>query len=185
MNLPQIMSKTEDIWLDEGYLLFSLEGPKGVKIERLAKRLQRNKSAFYYFFGTAEIFTSQLLEQHLAKTGVMSEKMREATTLEALTEILIHHKTDLLFNKQLRVNRENPAFEACFHKTNEFVGDAFLPVWSTIIGLKEDSDLARLVLKLSVENFFLKITNETFHPNWLKDYFNDFRFVIKKIKKSS
>ncbi|OJJ15360.1 hypothetical protein BKI52_38755 [marine bacterium AO1-C] len=178
------MSKTEALWLNEGYLIFALEGPKGVKIERLAKRLQRNKSAFYYFFSTAEIFTDMLLDHHLANASAMAEKMKEATTLETLTDILIAHKTDLLFNKQLRVNRETPAFEACFNKTNESVGDAFTPIWSTIIGLEEDSDLARLVLKLSVENFFLKITPETFYPDWLKGYFNDFKFLIKNIKKS-
>lgn len=176
------MSAAKKLWIDEGYRFFALHGPDGIKVEKLAKQLGRNKSAFYYFFSVPETFTSALLDHHLHRTNALAAKLKTAGDLQGVIEVFIEHKTDLLFNRQLRIHRTNAEFESCFVQTNQSVGDSIMPVWSTIIGLEDDSYLARLVLKLSVENFLLKITDEAMNARWLKDYFGELRFLVKEFK---
>ena len=176
------MNKSEILWLNEGYQIFAIEGPNGIKIERLAKRIERNKSAFYYYFATTEIFVIKLTEQHLAKCNDLATKINHTKNIEDLVKVLYSHKTDLLFNRQLRIHRENSLFEKCFIKTNQIVGDSIMPLWSQTIGLNDNSNLSRLVLKLSVENFFLRLTENTISPNWIRDYFNEMKQLIRKLK---
>lgn len=176
------MSNSRNIWLQAGYQFFSEEGPDGNRVSRLAKVLGRNKSSFYHYFATSEVFTEELLTLHLNNTQIMAQKMKEAHTLHSLISIIIDHGTDLLFNRQLRVHRQIAVFEACFAKTNEFVGNAFLPLWSKIIGLENNSDLSRLVLQLSVENFMLKITAETLNHSWLEGYFANLQSIVQKFE---
>ncbi|HMG91387.1 MAG TPA: helix-turn-helix domain-containing protein [Chryseolinea sp.] len=50
-----------EIWLKAGYKLLGREGMEGVKIERIARVLNLNKSGFYYYFKTMEGFLTCLL----------------------------------------------------------------------------------------------------------------------------
>ena len=178
------MTDSKEIWIQKGYQIFSDEGPDGNRISRLAKILGRNKSAFYHYFATVEIFTAELLDLHLRNASVMAKKMKVTETLNDLIDILIQHKVDLLFNRQLRVNRQKAEFEVCFSKTNQFVGDSIMPLWSNIIGLEGNSYLSRMVLQLSIENFMLKTTSQTLNRIWLEEYFVNLQLMIKKLKDS-
>lgn len=89
----------------------------------------------------------------------------------ALIQILVTHKIDLLFNRQLRIHRANEIFEVCFQRTNALSIPAMLPVWKTIIGLAEHTYLAKMVLHLSLENFYLQITDQTLTEPWPSSYF--------------
>ncbi|MEL6538392.1 MAG: hypothetical protein AAFQ98_23425 [Bacteroidota bacterium] len=178
------MNEARHLWLEKGYLLFALEGPGGIRVSRMAKELARNKSAFYHYFATTEIFISHLLDHHLVQAKGMSAQMLQCQHLDDLVETMIAHKTDLLFNRQLRVHRHHAEFETYFTQTNSFVGDSIMPVWSKIIDLENNPALARLVLQLSVENFFLKATQEAFQPDWLKEYFLNVRALVREFKAS-
>jgi hypothetical protein len=112
----------------------------------------------------------------------MARKMKQGKNLEDLVDTIIHHKNDILFNRQLRIHRENIEFRACFMKTNEFVGDAILPLWSKIMGLKNNSHLSRIVLRLSLENFMLQITPTAFDRSWLRAYFMELQMMVKKLR---
>ena len=177
------MGNAEQLWIEEGYAVFALGGPKANKIEYLAKRLKRNKSAFYYYFATLELFTSRLLDYHLIQSKQMAQQFETTSTIQELVNIMIIHKTDLLFNRQLRVHRTNREFESCFKKTNEFVGTSFAKIWKEITELQDDSVSAKLLLQLSVENFFLRITEDSFNQAWLEDYFAETKLLVRKLKR--
>jgi len=177
------MVKSEKIWINEGYLVFAKKGPEANKIERLAKSLGRNKSSFYYYFATQDIFTGELVSSHLIRIRLMAEKIQKIIKREDLIKILLQHHIDLLFNKQLRIHRINSQFENCVVKTNELVRDAIMPIWKNIIGLQNQPYLARLVLRLSAENFFLRITEDNFNALWLQNYFNELAQLIRELKK--
>ena len=178
------MSK-ESIWIKTGYRIFAIEGPNGLKVEKLAKISQKNKSSFYHFFSDMEIFISKLLKQHIEQILIIAEKETDTKSINDISEILIEHKLDLLFNRQLRIYRDILHFKKCFLKTNEILMPAFLPVWKEIIGLNENSYLAQMVLLLSIENFFLQITNETLNEIWLKKYFSEIKTMVSFIQKSN
>jgi len=170
------------IWIEEGYFSFAYQGPKETKIERLAKAIGRNKSSFYHFCATIELFHEDLLDVHLNKIMSMAEKFKKANSLDDLISILIEHKTDLLFNRQLRVYRQKKHFQQCFQKTNEIVGLSMLNVWKNVLKLENNSYLARLVLKLSVENFFIQITEDHLNEEWLRNYFVQLNEMVTAFK---
>ncbi len=61
---------------------------------------------------------------------------------------------------------------------------AIIRVWSDIIELKNNSYLAKLVLQLSLENFFLQIIDETLNREWLHNYFSDIKMLVRQLKKT-
>ncbi len=178
------MNPTKIPWIEAGYLTFAYEGPAGLKIERLAREVGKNKSSFYHLFADLEIFTSELLAHHLKQSKILAEKEASCTDLEELIEVILAHKIDLLFSRQLRVHRAQPEFEQCFTRTTEMSVPAVIPIWSKIIGLDDHSYLAELVLQLSLENFFLQITDETLNPIWLHEYFKTIQNMVGQFKRT-
>lgn len=175
----------EHMWVEAGYRTFAFEGPQALRIEKLAKTVQKNKSSFYHFFSDMEVFTERLLDFHLLQAKVMSDKESNAQNELELTQIILEHKLDLLFNRQLRIHRNSSDFQACFIKTNEISLPGFLPIWKKVINLNENDHLAQLVLMLSMENFFLQITDETLNSSWIAAYFEKIREMVKLFKRGN
>jgi AcrR family transcriptional regulator len=175
------MSK-EQIWIEAGYQTFAFEGPQALRIEKLAKSVGKNKSSFYHFFSDLEVFTERLLDFHLIQAKVMSDKESNAQNEAELTQTLLDHKLDLLFNRQLRIHRDNADFQTCFLKTNEISLKGFMPIWKKVIDLQESNHLANMVLMLSIENFFLQITDETLNSSWISAYFSKIKEMVQLFK---
>ena len=177
-------TKSEQEWIDIGYRVFAIDGPNALKVERLARAVGKNKSSFYHYFADMEVFTMRLLEFHLSQGRIVANKEGESRNEEELCQVILHHKIDLLFNRQLRFHRENPEFKKCFDEVTAYASPKMLPVWKTIIGLEENTYLAEAVLALSLENFFLQITDETLTSDWLGAYFSNIRTMINHFKKA-
>lgn len=178
------MREIEKSWIEIGYRFFAYEGPSGLKVERMAKEVGKNKSSFYHLFADLEVYTQKLLTFHLDQAKIIAEKESSSENERELIDIILKHKIDLLFNRQLRVHRENKEFEVCFNKTNHISIPAILPVWRKIIGLSENSSLAQMVLALSLENFYLQITDETLKEAWLNTYFSNIRQMVAQFRSS-
>ena len=178
---------TENIkqpWILEGYRLFSQEGQKGLKVEVIARKVNKSKSSFYHLFADVECFTEELLAFHLEQAKIIAEKERLCNSIDpALINVLLEVKEDLLFNRQLRINRSNPAFKQCFEKANQFVGNAFMEVWAKEIGLENKPKLAEIFFGLVLENFYLQLTEETLTYEWLSDYFKNIRLIVTEFNK--
>ena len=182
--MVKMISEKQRPWIELGYQSFAYEGPQGLKVERLAHTLEKNKSSFYHFFADLEVFTHHLLRYHLSQADVIAEKEARCQTIDAFIEVLVTHKIDLLFNRQLRVHRENPDFQKVFCQTNEVTGAAISSVWPALIGLDQHHHLAQMVLKHSIENFYLQITDETLNRTWLQQYFDELLLLIREFKKT-
>jgi AcrR family transcriptional regulator len=176
------MKEIEKSWIENGYRFFAYEGPSGLKIERLSKVVGKNKSSFYHLFADLEVFMQRLLAFHLHQAKIIAAKESMSKNEQELTDIILEHKVDLLFNRQLRFHRENPDFKNCFDKINQISIPAILPVWKKIIGISDNTSLAQMVLTLSLENFYLQITDETLNESWLKTYFATIREMILHFK---
>jgi len=58
--MPKIVAKKED-WIHLGYQLFTEHGKKGVIIDKMAKKLNCNRSSFYWHFKTKKAFINELV----------------------------------------------------------------------------------------------------------------------------
>jgi AcrR family transcriptional regulator len=105
------MKLNEEIWIVSGYETFALYGESGLKVEGLAKKVGISKSSFYHHFSDLEIFMDLLMETHLENAKTISKKENQATQINPeLINILVDHKMDLLFNRQLRINQQKPIY---------------------------------------------------------------------------
>ncbi len=171
-------------WIEIGYQSFAYEGPNGLKVERLAAGVEKNKSSFYHYFADLEVFTNHLLRHHLQQAEIIAIEESQCQTISDFIEVLVKYKIDLLFNRQLRVHRENPDFETVFCKTNEITGQAITIVWPRLMGLESHNHLAELLLKHTIENFYFQITDETLNRPWLQQYFDDLLLLVREFKKT-
>ena len=155
------------VWIDLGYGIFAREGYQALKIERLANKMGISKSSFYHHFADREIFIHALLERHIQQSYVLAEKERQAQGIfPDLIDALLAHKTDLLFNRQLRIHRDRPDFDRTLTKTNELVGDSFVLVWVKDLNLHLNRQQLNAIFQLALENFFLQINPQNLHRNW-------------------
>ncbi len=166
-------------WILVGYEVFAQEGPKGLKVEALARSVGKSKSSFYHHFADLEVFTELLLQYHLERSAIIAEQEKQCTqVVPDLLNVLVAAKQDLLFNRQLRINRDVPAFKKCFEASSKDVAEAILDIWADMLGLKEHTYLAQIVLNLSLENFYLQITAETLTYEWLTSYVNELQAMV-------
>ncbi|MCA0448108.1 MAG: TetR/AcrR family transcriptional regulator [Bacteroidetes bacterium] len=156
------MTEKEKIWIVKGYETFALSGESALKIEQLAKEVGISKSSFYHHFADMDIFIENLLQHHLHTSKIIAEKERLAATIDPeLISILLEHKIDLLFNRQLRINSNNPLYKDALIKSNAVIGKDFITLWITDMKLTLTPLQAEGLFELALENFFLQINSET------------------------
>jgi hypothetical protein len=96
-------------------------------------------------------------------------------------EVLYEFKEDAFFNRQLRINRHIESYKLCFEKAHKPIEDALIKFWPEAIGLDDKPHLARMILNLTVENFYLRLTDETFTEQGLKSYLDEIRAIAKEM----
>lgn len=169
---------SREIWIKKGYEIFATSGQSGLKIEPLAKKVGKSKSSFYHHFADLELFTDILLKHHVEQSKIIAQKEQKSKNIDPeLINILVEHKTDLLFNRQLRINKNIKLFAQTLEQSNKNVGDAFVNVWIEDLGLQLSKKQIEGIFTLALENFFLQINTETLNAEWLSNYFKN----LKKI----
>lgn len=169
------------IWITAGYDAFARNGMNGLKIEVLAKKVGISKSSFYHHFADVDLFLEHLLKQHLQQAEIMAAKEMACNSINPeLIEVILAHKTDLLFNRQLRVNRELKAFATVLDKTNKIVGNAFISAWVKDLQLQLSPLQLEGIFSLALDNFFLQITPENLNRQWLTAYFDQLNETVKR-----
>jgi|TARA_B110000093_G_C12949591_1_gene401880 AcrR family transcriptional regulator len=175
-------SKIKIPWLEVGYTIFSVEGPKGLKIEVLAREVGKSKSSFYHCFADLELFIEELLEFHEVKSNEIFKKIQLCENfVPDVFEVLFESKEDAFFSRQLRINRHLEAYKNCFEKAHKPVEDALFEFWPKAIGLEDKPQLAKMILTLTVDNFYLRLTEETFTDKGMKSYLDEIIALTKEI----
>lgn len=174
------MANSKEIWVKTGYEIFALSGQSGLKIEQIAKKVGISKSSFYHFFADIELFVEELLKRHIEKSHIIAQKEQNAKNINPdLIEIIVDHKIDVLFNRQLRINRENKIFIDVLTKSNEIVGNAFVMLWVRDLSLKLSQRQLESIFELALENFYLQINSENLNHQWLSNYFTNLKKIIE------
>jgi AcrR family transcriptional regulator len=166
------------IWITAGYEMFALHGPSNLKVEVIAKKIGKSKSSFYHHFGDLELFIEALLDYHLQQSHVIEKKEQEAKSIDPdLINVLIEHRIDLLFNRQLRINQQVQPFLITLNQSNLIVGNAFVNLWVKELKLTLTNEQIAGIFSLALENFFLQINERNLNKTWLSSYFG----MLKKI----
>lgn len=179
------MDKNLSQWIKIGYKIFSEKGPDGIKVQTISKVMGKSKSSFYHFFSDKEIFIEALLNYHLERATLIIEKEKQCKNVNPeLIEVLLEFKEDLLFSRQLRIHRDVKVYKDCFEKINQMSAEAILGIWSEMLDLKDNSASANMVFNLSLENFYLQITEETLTFKWLDNYTKELKAMVESIQSS-
>jgi AcrR family transcriptional regulator len=177
------MKEKTALWISKGYEAFALLGEQGLVIEQLAKAVGKSKSSFYHHFANMDIFLDEILLHHLVKSAIIAEKERKAAHITPdLINILLEHKVDLLFNRQLRINANKAHFNETLLKSNAIIGTDFIRLWLTDTKLNVTPKQAEAIFELAMENFFLQINTDNITKEWLNNYFDNLKRITRNFE---
>lgn len=177
------MTGREETWIIEGYETFAFTGENSLKIEQLAKEVGISKSSFYHHFADLSIFKEKLLLHHLNQSVIIAEKENKAEKINPdLINILVDHKTDLLFNRQLRINANNLKFRDVLIKSNKIIGTDFIKLWLSDTKMNLTPQQTEGLFELAMENFYLQINKDNINQEWLKLYFDNLYRISRKFE---
>ncbi|VFB03174.1 Bacterial regulatory proteins, tetR family [Chryseobacterium taihuense] len=163
--------------------MLALQGENALKIEMLAKKIGISKSSFYHHFADMQLFVEALLNYHLEQSKVIAEKEKLAQTIQPeLIEILVAHRIDLLFNRQLRFNQQKNEFRETLEKSNQIIGNEFVRIWATDLQLNLSVKQLESIFELALENFFLQINPENITFEWISNYFENLKRIAKNFE---
>lgn len=177
------MKDKEEIWITTGYESFALTGENNLKIEQLAKRVGISKSSFYHHFADLNIFKEKLLLHHLNQSVIIANKEKSSATIYPdLINILIEHKIDLLFNRQLRIHSNNLRFKEVLKKSDKIIGTDFIKLWLADTKMKLTPEQSEGLFELAIENFYLQINQDNINKEWLQQYFDNLNRIARKFE---
>ena len=181
--MPSTSTLTQP-WLATGYTLFAAHGPDALRVEQIARIVGKSKSSFYHHFADMEVFTNLLLEMHMDRCREIAAREKECQNIDPeLIDILVEVKEDILFNRHLRINRQNAQFQHYLQLTTQQMAEAFLDLWARELGLEDKPALVRSLFEHSIENFYLQLTDQTLTHEWLRSYFEQVRKMVGDFKK--
>ena len=169
-------------WIIKGYELLAVSGPDGVKVERIARMLNVNKSAFYHYFGDREIFFEQLMDHH-DKIGVQFAK--EVSELKSFNpgypNLLIKYKTSVFIQMMLRKHKDVPVLYDTFIRVRNRNNKVQIPLWAKYIDI-QDTKLAEELFDFTRDKIFSQMSITDLAPDSFSDMFEEIRLMIKKIR---
>jgi AcrR family transcriptional regulator len=165
-------------WITAGYTVFAQEGPEALKVEPLAKLVGVSKTSFYHFFSDMGAFRSALLAQHVAQSAVVGAKEKNCRNIDPeLIGILLEHKMDLLFNRQLRIHQDVPEYAAALAESDKLVNDFFMLLWMRELNMQMNVQQLEGMFQLAIQHFYLQLTPENLNESWLREYFIQLRKI--------
>jgi len=177
------LKESKLVWILNGYRLFSETGPFSIKVESLAKQVSKSKSSFYHHFSDLEIFFEALIEYHRGRAPEIEAKMRSCQNINPdFINVLLELKEDILFHRQLRVHRNHKQFKGIVEELHYPIEQSFLPIWAKSIGLENNVMVANAFLKLTVDNFYLRISKENLNKQWLLALMDEYKMMVQSIK---
>ncbi len=169
-------------WISEGYTVFAYRGPAAIVIENIAAKLSVSKSSFYHHFGEQPYFIEMLLEEHLERAQVMSREAALLTSfIPEFLHLLLQHKTDVLFNKQLRMYRENKVYQSCFQHAAGLVSSRIQNIWKAFIGVEKDNETADKLFQVIEDMFYQRVTTENFSVGFMENLSCELKALVENI----
>ena len=148
--------RTKEAWLEKGYELFALHGPRSLSINKVGKEINQTRTSFYYYFNDLTDFINELIEMHLKLFEIFLERGKKECKqyIPDIHKLLSEFSIGLRFHQQLFNNRNNPVYNFTYMRCNEISAEAF-----TI-------DLFNKYYKLNADKSTLKLIHESLLDAW-------------------
>lgn len=170
-------------WLETGYTLFAREGPDGVQIEKIARLLALNKSSFYHYFGTLEIFYELLVQHHCNRFDVVMKDAQRAESLDPdYLDTIVKHKVTFMFQMQLTRHKSNTLFSKACLRVNQKIDQSIILLWNKHLGLIDNDDLSLLLLGFVRDSFYARVSFENFNYYFLHELVSGAKRIVEEIR---
>ena len=175
------MTENKNIWIEKGYKMYSESGFHGLKIEKLAKNVGKSKSSFYHHFADLEYFEELLFIHHYKQCSILGEKEKNCKIIYPnLINILLEHKIDLLFNRQLRIERNNANVGNALVKSNKLLGNYAVMLWAKEINIKLSTKQLERLFEIATDDFYMRINIDNLNYEFLSSYFQNLSQITKE-----
>lgn len=169
-------------WVEAGYELFAYEGPNDIRVERLARILDLNKSSFYHYFGNIDYFYEQVVALHAERSTWYIADIQKCSDFDPdFLNVMVQHKMFILAHMQLVLNRHIPLFFETFQELSLKIDQSILPLWSTFIGIPNQPKLALQYFQQVRDMFFSRITVNTLEYPFLHTLAFDAKDIVLKM----
>ena len=126
------VSKIET-WITAGYEILGAEGAEGVKIERIARALQLNKSGFYYYFGSMDEFMNVLVRHHVQSSHIVSAEIMDCECVDPdLIGLILKHKVFFLAESRLQLKNSRAPYHDDVEEVERIVNTALVSLWKKL-----------------------------------------------------
>lgn len=176
------MENSKKKWLEAGYEFFALDGPEGIQVERLARVLGLNKSGFYHYFGSREIFFEELLAFYNRKVDGYILEIGKLKSFEEYLELMVDNRLTVLFHVQLSRNSDKKVFRELFESNNPRIEKPIIPLWSAYIDLKP-VNLAHKYFELVRDMFYCRVNKKNMNIEFLRELGGDAQVLLKQLQK--
>ncbi len=184
-NFAKMSTPNELPWIEAGYEVFALQGPEALKVEQLARHVGISKSSFYHHFADVPVFIERLLEHHVLRADALAAKASVCATFDPdFLHLLVEHRIDLLFQRQLRIRRDDAAFQNCFRKAHVRVVERVMPKWADTLGIPGQLSPAREMLEVVSDVFYQRLTNHNLSYTGLVSLLKEIDTFIRHANKS-
>lgn len=181
------MTTTAELpWIEAGYEVFAQQGPDALKVEQLARQVGISKSSFYHHFADIPVFVEQLLGHHRKRALAIAAKAHGCTRFDPdVISLLVDHRLDLLFQRQLRMRRDQEDFQRCFRQANDTVVNVFLPLWADALGIPGQLGPAREMFDVITDVFYQRLTNDNLSYAFIIGLLKEIEVFIRHAMKST
>lgn len=177
------MSKLKiDTWIKAGYELYGREGIEGVRVERIARDLQLNKSGFYHYFGSMTNFIKSLLHHHAATAKNIALEIGMCESLDPdLLLLMIRQKEFFLMESQLLLRSKPSDHTLKIDEASKVVNKELLPLWRRATRLPDDSVVALSYLNIILHFFYARIDIKNLTYEFLHSLTLETEDVLNKV----
>jgi len=171
-----------DSWIKAGYKLLGTEGMDGIKVERFSKILDLNKSGFYHYFGTMELYVKRLLHYHVGLATTIASEVAKCQKIDPdLLLLIVKHKEFFLVESQLLVKSRPAHPDEDVDEAGRIVNDELLLLWKKITDVPEDSSAALGFLNIMRHFFYARMDPRHVNYEFLHGLAAETQNVLDKI----
>jgi len=123
----------------------------------------------------------ELVNPPFIKCSILSQKEKNCESIfPELIDILLEHKIDLLFHRQLRINRSDKVIESALIKSNQILGNYAVMLWAKKINLKLTTNQLSGLFELATDDFYMRINKDNLNYQYLSNYFENLSQITKQ-----
>lgn len=170
-----------ETWIQSGYKLLGAEGVDGIKIERLARILNLNKSGFYHYFGNMQSYMEALVQYHTSMARRIATEIAGSRNIDPdLLQLIVKHKSFFLVESQLLVKNRSAMGYGNIDEAGQIINKELLALWRNTQGLPDDMSVAHGYLNILRHFIYARIDARNISYEFLHKLSVETKEVLEK-----